>query len=174
LSTKNKPTTNGSTVAKLKKVASKPQTKPSTKRTVTTPKKPSAKTQTTPLSKRATTASRSPKPQITKKDGLSASERYNIGGLLACAIDQSRDPGLQTFRKALKHLGLSAKEQENLVRVTQGFMFPKLFADEIKDEETRELAVEELVGFAKSEGNYERDWESDLKQFAIWLGVVIQ
>ncbi|GJL55008.1 MAG: hypothetical protein NPIRA02_21400 [Nitrospirales bacterium] len=131
------------------------------------------KTHTTPLSTRAATASRSPKPQTTKKDGLSASERYNIGGLFACAIDQARDPGLWKLKKALKHLALTTQEQENLVRLTQGFMIPKLFADEIQDEETRKLAVKELVGFAKTEGNYERDWQSDLEQFGIWLGISI-
>ncbi|MGB0908814.1 MAG: hypothetical protein ACPGYT_00500 [Nitrospirales bacterium] len=113
------------------------------------------------------------KPETQQKAVLTAIDRYNIGGLLACAIDQARDPGLQKFRKVLKHLALSSKEQENLVRVTQGFMFPKLFADEIKEEAIRELAVKELVGFARSEGNYERDWQSDMKQFAIWLGITI-
>ena len=88
-------------------------------------------------------------------------------------IDQDKDPGLQKFQKALKHLALSAQEQKNLTRLTQGFMFPKLFADEIKNESTRELAVKELVDFAKAEGHYERDWQSDLKQFAILMGITI-
>ncbi|GJL67320.1 MAG: hypothetical protein NPIRA05_22910 [Nitrospirales bacterium] len=93
--------------------------------------------------------------------------------MFACAIDQARDPGLRKLRKALKHLALSTQEQENLVRLTQGFMIPKLFADEIQDEATRQLAVKELVGFAKTESQYEREWQADLKQFAIWLGVPI-
>ncbi|GJL50567.1 MAG: hypothetical protein NPIRA01_17940 [Nitrospirales bacterium] len=73
----------------------------------------------------------------------------------------------------MTHLALSTQEQENLVRLTQGFMIPKLFADEIQDEATRQLAVKELVDFAKAESNYERDWRSDLERIGVWLGVAI-
>ena len=152
-SAKKKPTILRVKASKPKKVVSKAQPKASPKRT---------------LKKSATS-----KAEVMKQAGLSAVDRYNVGGLLACAIDQAGDPGLRKLRKALKHLALSVQEQENLVRLTQGFMIPKLFADEIKDEATRRLAVKELVGFAKTEAHYERDWQSDLEQFSIWLGIAI-
>ena len=109
----------------------------------------------------------------TGRPSLSAQDRYNAGGLLTCAIDREGDPGSRKLRKALKLLQLSIQEQENLVRLSQGFTIPKLFADELSDEGTRRLVVKEVVNSLKGEGNYERDWKDDLRQFASWLGVPI-
>ena len=158
----------------VKKATSSIKKKPIPRRAkASKPRKVVTKVQPKAPSKRTAKPSTSAKPQATKRAVLSARDRYNIGGLLACAIDQAGDPGLRKLRKALKHLVLPLQEQENLVRLTQGFLIPKLFSDEISDEATRKLAVKELVGFAKNEGHYERDWESDLRQFATWLGVPI-
>ncbi|GJL62991.1 MAG: hypothetical protein NPIRA04_16450 [Nitrospirales bacterium] len=160
-----------------KKIAKKPSSssakkKPAAQRAkASKPKNVKQKTQSKSISKQIQKKPTSLKNQYAKKVGLSANDRYNIGGLFACAIDQARDPGLRKLRKALTHLALSSQEQENLVRLTQGFMIPKLFADEIQDESTRQLAVKELVGFAKTESQYEREWRADLEQFSIWLGV---
>ena len=134
-------------------------------------KKPTTKSQKKPPSKpRAHSVSSSQKP-TTGRSSLSAQDRYNAGGLLTCAIDRSRDPGSRKLRKALKLLQLSTLEQENLVRLSQGFTIPKLFADEFSDEGIRRLVVKEVVNSVKGEGNYERDWQDDLRQFASWLGV---
>ena len=111
--------------------------------------------------------------KTTNRTSLSAQDRYNAGGLLTCAIDRERDPGSRKLRKALKHLQLSIQEQENLVRLSQGFTIPKLFADEMPDEGIRRLVVKEVVNSVKGEGNYERDWQDDLRQFSAWLGVKI-
>ena len=109
----------------------------------------------------------------TARPSLSAQDRYNAGGLLTCAIDRDGDPGSRKLRKALKLLQLSTLEQENLVRLSQGFTIPKLFADELSDEGIRRLVVKEVVNSVKGEGNYERDWQDDLRLFASWLGVTI-
>ena len=113
------------------------------------------------------------KSKTAKQVGLSSMDRYNLGGLLACSIGSAGDSASRRLKKALNHLGLSTLEQENLVRQAQGFMVPRLFADSMKDEDTRQLGVKELVGFAKTEKNYERDWQSDLERIGIWLGVAI-
>ena len=119
---------------------------------------------------------RSVAPSHNKSAGrpsLSAQDRYNAGGLLTCAIDRERDPGSRKLRKALKLLQLSTQEQENLVRLSQGFTIPKLFADEMPDEGIRRIVVKEVVNSVRGDGNYERDWQDDLQQFASWLGVRI-
>lgn len=172
-SRKKKTSAQRTPVTSPKKTVEKVKSKISSKKPAKNTKKVSMTPRAKAPKKPATKPSASPNPKATNKANLTPLDRYNIGGLLACAIDQAEDPGLLKFRKALKHLALSAQEQENLIRVTQGFMFPKLFADEIKEESTRELAVKELLRFAKTEDNYERDWQSDIKQFAIWLGIAI-
>jgi len=179
--TKVKPKTSRSSTktTSAKKVTKKPSSslakkEPGTQRAkASKPKNVKQKNQTKSVPKQIQKKPTSLKNQPTKKVRLSQYDRYNIGGLFACAIDQAKDPGLRKLRKALTHLALSTQEQENLVRLTQGFMIPKLFADEIQDEATRQLAVKELLGFARTEGHYERDWQADLEQFSLWLGVPI-
>ena len=114
-----------------------------------------------------------PSHKPTTGSRLSAQDRYNAGGLLTCAIDRDGDPGSRKLRKVLKLLQLSNQEQENLVRLSQGFTIPKLFSDELSDEGIRKLVVKEVVNSVKGEGNYERDWQEDLRLFAGWLGVTI-
>ena len=105
---------------------------------------------------------------------LSAQDRYNAGGLLACAIDREHDSGSRKLRKILKFFQLSSLEQENFIRLSQGFTIPKLFADEISEEGLRRTIVKEVVKFAKGEGQYERNWKDDVQRFATWLGVRIE
>ena len=137
--------------SKLKKLAPKAKSKSSLKRAV------------------QTSASSSKKLTVSKS--LSAQDRYHAGGLLACAIDRNRDPGSRKLRKALQALQLTRLEQDNLVRMSQGFTIPKLFADEFSDEGIRRMVVKEVEKFARGEANYTRDWKEDLQQFSAWLGV---
>lgn len=164
--------------------------KPS-KPTVTSRKKNTLSGRSTPAKKKSSKAStvqkvakpRNAKPAKSQKPaskvtppvskGLSAHDRYNAGGLLACAIDRDRDPGSRKLRKALHALQLSRLEQDNIVRLSQGLTIPKLFADGILDEATRRMVVAQVVKFAKGEGQYERDWKDDVQRFSTWLGVPI-
>lgn len=184
---KKKPSKPKATSGKKKTVSakSKPAKKPSSKASSvkkgkkrkiskpSKPKKPAPKAQSKSSSKRVvhTSASSSKKPTASK--GLSAQDRYNAGGLLTCAIDRDRDPGSRKLRKALQALQLSRLEQENLVRLTQGFTIPKLFADEFSDDSIRRMVVKEVEKFAKGESNYQRDWQEDINRFSTWLGVRI-
>ena len=169
------------TLSAKSKPAKKPFSKASTvkkgkKRTIakpSKPKKPAPKAQSKSSSKRVvhTSASSSKKPTVSRN--LSAQDRYNAGGLLACAIDPERDPGSRKLRKAIQALQLSRLEQDNLVRMSQGFRIPKLFADEFPDEGLRRMVVKEVEKFVRGEDNYQRDWQEDFQQFSAWLGVRI-
>lgn len=101
---------------------------------------------------------------------LTATERYNVGGLFACAIERTSDPDFKRLRSVLRELDLPSLEKDNLIRLSQGFTIPKLFADSIAQHKAESL-VERLVKFAVGEGGYERKWKNDIRQVAAWLDV---
>ncbi len=135
-----------------KKVVKKPQTKKS-------------------LAKRAPSsvpvAPRTLKPKIPL---LSANERYNIGGLFACAIERRHDPDGSRLRAALRHLDLGSQEKDNLIRLSNGFMIPKLFADNLPEPKVNPLLAD-LAKFAMKQGSYEKYWREEIQQIGFWLGV---
>jgi hypothetical protein len=67
-------------------------------------------------------------------------------------------------------LGLSSQEKDNLIRLSQGFMIPKLFADSVAEHKVPQL-VADLVRFAVAKGDYERHWQEEIRQVGLWLGV---
>ncbi|MGD9853188.1 MAG: hypothetical protein AB7T38_18230 [Nitrospirales bacterium] len=93
-----------------------------------------------------------------------------MGGLFACAIERTSDPDFKRLRSVLRELDLPSLEMDNLIRLSQGFTIPKLFADGIAQYKTGSL-VERLVKFAVGEGGYERKWKNDIRQVAEWLGL---
>ncbi|MGE0472735.1 MAG: hypothetical protein AB7P17_03770, partial [Nitrospirales bacterium] len=101
---------------------------------------------------------------------LTTTERYNVGGLFVCAIERTSDPDCKRLRSVLRELDLPSMEKDNLIRLSQGFTIPKLFADGIAQHKTENL-VERLVKFAVGEGGYERKWKNDIRQVATWLGL---
>ncbi len=124
-----------------------------------------------PLVKKPTVSSfgsqRLPK---TKEQLLSATERYNIGGLFACAMERRHDPDCSRLRAVLRHLDLSAQEKDNLIRLSEGFMIPKLFAENLPEQKVNQLLAD-LVKFAIAEGSYERYWREEIQQVGFWLGI---
>ena len=113
------------------------------------------------------TAQRVPK---TKEPLLSSTERYNIGGLFACAIDRRNDPDFTRLRTVLRHLELYSQETDNLIRLSEGFMIPKLFAENLAEQKVNQLLTD-LVKFGLTEGNYEKYWRDEIQQIGFWLGV---
>ncbi len=101
---------------------------------------------------------------------LSPAERYNIGGLFACAIDRNLDPHYSRLRRALRHLNLSTQEQDNLVVLSEGLMIPKLFAENLAEPKVNKLLTD-LVRFAIKDGSYEVHWRHEIQQIGFWLGV---
>ena len=146
-----------SLVQKNKALASKKKVKSSQT------KKPLRKS-ATPL---APTAPRLPK---TKEPLLSSTERYNIGGLFACAIERLRDPDFSRLRAVLRHLDISSQEKDNLIRLSQGFMIPKLFAENLAEQKVNQLLAD-LVEFGFAEGSYEKYWREEIQQIGFWLGI---
>jgi len=169
--------------ATLKKKVVKAVSKPKAKKPVK--KKPLAqKTKTSiarkkvkssqakkPITKRATssapTASRLPK---TKEPLLSSTERYNIGGLFACAMERRHDPDCSRLRAVLRHLDLSAQEKDNLIRLSEGFMIPKLFAENLPEQKVNQLLAD-LIKFGLAQGSYEKYWREEIQQIGFWLGI---
>jgi len=101
---------------------------------------------------------------------LTPTERYNIGGLFACAIDRASDPDYKRLRSVLRELELSALEKDNLIVLSQGFTIPKLFADGVASNKVEKL-IGRLMTFALKEKAYERAWRNDIRQVAAWLGL---
>ncbi len=101
---------------------------------------------------------------------LTATERYSAGGLFACAIERTSDPDFKRLRSVLRELDLPSLEKDNLIRLSEGFTIPKLFADSIAPHKAGSL-VEGLVKFAVGDGGYERKWKNDIRQVAVWLGL---
>lgn len=101
---------------------------------------------------------------------LTDTERYSAGGLFACAIERTSDPDFKRLRSVLRELDLPSLEKDNLIRLSQGFTIPKLFADSIAAHKAESL-IQRVVKFAVGEGGYERKWKNDIRQVAVWLGV---
>ena len=105
-----------------------------------------------------------------KEPLLSSTERYNIGGLFACAIERALDPDFSRLRAVLRHLDLSSQEKDNLIRLSEGLMIPKLFAENLAEQKVNQLLAD-LVKFAIAEGNYEKYWREEIQQIGFWLGI---
>jgi hypothetical protein len=101
---------------------------------------------------------------------LSFTERYNIGGLFACAIERRHDPDWSRLRAVLRHLALTPQEKDNLIRLSEGFMIPKLFAENLPEQKVNQLLAD-LVKFGIKQGNYEKYWREEIQQVGFWLGV---
>lgn len=124
-----------------------------------------------PLQKSVTSSVSAPQHVPKSQEHLlSPTERYNIGGLFACAIERASDPDFSRLRAVLRYLDLSAQEKDNLIRLSEGFMIPKLFAESVPEQKVG-LALTDLVKFAMKEGNYEKHWREEIRQIGLWLGV---
>ncbi len=158
---------------------SKPKKKKSAK------KKPLVQKEKTPVSKRKVKSSQTKKPlrkTLTpstptaprvpkfKEPLLSSAECYNIGGLFACAIERAVDPDFSRLRAVLRHLSLTSQEKDNLIRLSQGFMIPKLFAENLAEQKVNQLLAD-LVKFGLSQGSYEKHWREEIQQIGFWLGI---
>lgn len=105
----------------------------------------------------------------TRMEPLSPTERYNLGGLFTCAIERGNDPDFKRLRAVLRHLDLPAQEKDNLLRLSQGFMIPKLFAEGVGEHRVGEILAS-FISFALSEGAYEKKWRDEISQVGVWLG----
>jgi hypothetical protein len=126
-----------------------------------------------PITKNATSsAPTAPRLTKTKEPLLSSTERYNIGGLFACAMERRHDPDYSRLRAVLRFLDLdlSAQEKDNLIRLSEGFMIPKLFAENLPEQKVNQLLAD-LVKFAITEENYEKYWREEIQQIGFWLGI---
>jgi len=119
-------------------------------------------------SRPVSTSLRSGKPK-TQAEPLSPTERYNIGGLFACAIERAFDPDFKRLRAVLRHLDLPSQDKDNLLRLSQGFTIPKLFADGVKEHKVGQTLAD-LITFALAEGAYEKKWRDEIRQVGMWLG----
>ena len=140
-----------------------------------TPKKSEKKKTVSPNSLKPSQASRtsgavksSVSPSSTQ---LTPTDRYNIGGLFACAIEREMDMDCNRLRSVLRELELSSLEKDNLIRLSQGLTFPKLFADGIALGKVGGI-VERIIKFAVTQGAYRQTWQRDIRQVANWLGMV--
>jgi hypothetical protein len=164
---------------KVVKAVSKPKVKSPTK------KKPVVQTKKIPVSKKKVKSSQAKKPITkrarssaptaprfpkTKEPLLSSTERYNIGGLFACAMERRHDPDCSRLRAVLRHLDLSAQEKDNLIRLSEGFMIPKLFAENLPEQKVNQLLAN-LVKFGLAQGSYEKYWHEEIQQIGFWLGI---
>jgi len=106
----------------------------------------------------------------TKEPLLSSTERYNIGGLFACAIERRHDPDWSRLRAVLRHMDLTSQEKDNLIRLSEGFMIPKLFAENLPVQKVNQLLAD-LVKFGLAKGSYEKYWREEIQQIGFWLGI---
>ena len=136
---------------------------PKTKGKSSLTKKPRAK-RSTPAVPAAQPVSKAAEPL------LSSTERYNIGGLFACAIERRHDPEWSRLRAVLRHMDLTTQEKDNLIRLSEGFMIPKLFAENLPDPKLNQLLAD-LVKFGLRQGDYEKYWREEIQQIGFWLGV---
>jgi hypothetical protein len=114
-----------------------------------------------------------PKAKLVSKSKeplLSSTERYNIGGLFACAIERRHDPDWSRLRAVLRHMDLTSQEKDNLIRLSEGFMIPKLFAENLPEPKVNQLLAN-LVKFGMKQGSYEKYWREEIQQIGFWLGV---
>jgi hypothetical protein len=100
---------------------------------------------------------------------LSPTERYNLGGLFVCAIERANDPEFKRLRAVLRHLDLPSQEKDNLLRLSQGFTIPKLFADGVEEHKVSQILTD-VIRFALVEGAYEKKWRDEIRQVGLWLG----
>ncbi|MDH5699099.1 MAG: hypothetical protein OEZ41_03965 [Nitrospirota bacterium] len=105
----------------------------------------------------------------TRVEPLSPTERYNLGGLFACAIERAFDPEFKRLRAVLRHLDLPSQEKDNLLRMSQGFTIPKLFAEGIGEDKVGGILAS-FISFASDEGAYEKNWRDEIRQVGVWLG----
>jgi len=154
----NKKTTNKKPVVQAKKTAV-------TKKNV---KAAQAKTPKTKMAMPSVPAAQ--KLSKPKEPLLSANERYNIGGLFACAMERRNDPDCSRLRAVLRYLDLASQEKDNLIRLSEGFMIPKLFAENLAEPRVNQLLAD-LVKFGMKQGNYEKYWREEIQQIGFWLGV---
>ena len=120
--------------------------------------------------KKTTVTRSSSKPSgRSSSSELTATERYNLGGLFACAIERAFDPDFKRLRVVLRHLDLPSQEKDNLIRLSQGFTIPKLFADGVGEHKVSQILTD-FIRFASSEGAYEKKWRDEIRQVGVWLG----
>jgi hypothetical protein len=164
---------------KVVKTVSRPKNKKTAKKKIlvkknkalTSKKKVKSSQTKKPLRKSATPlAPTAPRLLKTKEPLLSSTERYNIGGLFACAIERRHDPDFSRLRAVLRHLDISSQEKDNLIRLSQGFMIPKLFAENLSEQKVNQLLAD-LVKFGIKQGNYEKYWREEIQQIGFWLGI---
>ncbi len=153
--------------------------RPSATKSVVTNKKPSlsqkkivpAQTKN-PQARTPSRSAPSPARSAETKTGgepLSPTERYNLGGLFVCAIERANDPESKRLRAVLRHLDLPSQEKDNLLRLSQGFTIPKLFADGVGGDKVNQTLTD-FIRFALSEGAYEKKWRDEIRQVGVWLG----
>ena len=116
----------------------------------------------------ASSPTRSAEPK-TRAEPLSPTERYNLGGLFACAIERVLDPDFKRLRAVLRHLDLPSQEKDNLLRLSQGFTIPKLFADGVEEHKVSQILTD-VIRFALVEGAYEKKWRDEIRRVGMWLG----
>lgn len=144
---------------------------PKKKRSVSKKKEGSTKTKkvfTRTPSRSTSSPTRSAEPK-THVEPLSPTERYNLGGLFACAIERTFDPDFKRLRAVLRHLDLPSQEKDNLLRLSQGFTIPKLFADGVGGHKVSQILTD-FITFALAEGAYEKKWRDEIRQVGMWLG----
>ncbi|WNM59099.1 hypothetical protein [Candidatus Nitrospira allomarina] len=105
----------------------------------------------------------------TGGESLSPMERYNLGGLFVCAIERANDPEFKRLRAVFRHLDLPSQEKDNLLRLSQGFTIPKLFADGVEGDKVSQI-LRDFIRFALAEGGYEKKWRDEIRQVGVWLG----
>ncbi len=103
--------------------------------------------------------------------GLSPVARYNIGGLLPCEIGRATDQDFSRLRSALRERDLSALENENLIRLSQGFTFPRLCSDGISLAKA-DAILRRWVQCAKQQDAYEQIGQREVRQVGSWLGML--
>lgn len=110
-------------------------------------------------------------PKLKREvEWLSPAERYNAGGLFACAIDRASDPDGTRLRAVLGHLDLSAQDVDNLLRLSQGITVPKLFAEGMDERKVNQMLTN-AIRFALAKGAYEKIWREDIRRVGTWLGL---
>ena len=163
------------TVSSKKAVSKKPSAQKSvvSKKKSSVAKKKAGSTKTKKVSTKTPgrLISRSTRSAVSKTrvEPLSPTERYNLGGLFACAIERAFDPDFKRLRAVLRHLDLPAQEKDNLLRLSQGFTIPKLFADGVGGHKVSQTLTN-LITFALAEGAYEKNWRDEIRQVGMWLG----
>lgn len=166
-----KKSTGSSKIAVSKKPSAQQSVVPKKKGSVSQKKKGAVKTKNvvtkTPRpSASSPTRSADPKSQV---EPLTPTERYNLGGLFACAIERAVDPDFKRLRAVLRHLDLPSQEKDNLLRLSQGFTIPKLFADGVREHKVGQILAD-FITFALAEGAYEKKWRDEIRQVGMWLG----